>query len=91
LSFDVRTAFNYIKLFNNRELLTSETVSELTEAYRLLSSSEPESDVFNVKLARADQKRANYPTASLGFSRFLRYTLNAGTKKEYALPVIMLS
>jgi hypothetical protein len=42
LEFDRRTAHNYIKVFENRELLSCETVSQLTEAYRLLFSSEPE-------------------------------------------------
>ena len=37
LPFTDRTARNYIKLFNNKDMLITETVSDLKSAYRLLS------------------------------------------------------
>lgn len=49
LPFTERTARNYIRLHENRELLKSETISDLTDAYKLLTAkptpqSAPESE-----------------------------------------------
>lgn len=42
MPFTDRTARNYMKLYQNRDRLKTETVSDLTGAYRLLSDSETE-------------------------------------------------
>ena len=44
LLFSVRTARNYLRIFDNREKLKTETVSVLTEAYKFLSQPKEATD-----------------------------------------------
>lgn len=47
LPFTDRTARNYLRVYNNRDKIKTETVSDLTGAYRLLSERDRPDDLIN--------------------------------------------
>jgi hypothetical protein len=74
LSFSARTASNYVRIFERRDELKSETLSDLTAAYKLLGMlAEPEQPKVRIQFTheRVEIKKARFPVTytevNLGF------------------------
>jgi hypothetical protein len=64
IQFTSRTATNYMRLFENRDKLKSETISDLAEAYRVLAHKNPNRTIPNAGPPKQKRPKPQKPEPS---------------------------